>query len=86
MADLSNYPHGTWAGDPNAPWNQPCIREDDCEVCGQREGELEHPDLGHICYECWPKCWICGERAVPGSEGPCCEKHEREAMEDDANV
>ena len=29
---LSNYPDGTWAGDPNAPWNKPerAVCSDDC--------------------------------------------------------
>lgn len=23
MGSYDNYPDGTWAGDPNAPWNEP---------------------------------------------------------------
>lgn len=81
MIHLSNYPHGTWAGDSNAPWNQPCAGENDCEVCGE-DGEFDHPELGRVCFRCWPKCWICGEIAVWDSEGPCCEKHEKEAQDE----
>lgn len=30
----SNYPDGTWEGDPSAPWNQPEEEEDYyCESC-----------------------------------------------------
>lgn len=81
MANLSNYPPGS--NTPNAPWNQPEADPNDCEVCGLRDGELNHPELGWICYRCWPKCWICGEIAVWDSDGPCCEKHEKEAMEEE---
>lgn len=83
MANLSNYPPGS--DTPDAPWNQFCAGENDCEVCGE-EGELDHPELGLICYECWPKCWICKALAVWDSDGPCCERHEREAMEEGGNV
>lgn len=82
MANLSNYPPGSNTSD--APWNQPEADPNDCEVCGRREGELTHPELGLICYECWPKCWICGEIAVWDSDGPCCVRHEREAMEEES--
>lgn len=45
----SYLPPGCLESDPNAPWNQPEADPNDCEVCGQREGELIHPELGLIC-------------------------------------
>lgn len=82
MNHLSNYPPGS--NTPDAPWNQPDADPNDCEICGDSQGEFEHPDLGWICWECWPKCWICGDTAAVGSEGPCCEKCEKEGNAADA--
>lgn len=39
---MTNYPPGTWAGDPRAPWNAPDA-DLECSECGTRydDGELE---------------------------------------------
>lgn len=39
----SNYPMGTWAGDPCAPWNQP---DDDYDEYGDWDEESEESDDG----------------------------------------
>lgn len=67
----ANEPSGDT--DPNA-----------CEVCGDNQGEFEHPELGWICDYCWPKCWICGKLAVWDSEGPLCEECEKKGTEEEA--
>lgn len=37
MGANSNYPAGTWAGDPNAPWNIPDIPDEDEEEEEERD-------------------------------------------------
>jgi hypothetical protein len=46
MSDNSNYPPGTWEGDPRAPWNQPDPWEG--RTCGECSltGKL---DCGLVC-------------------------------------
>lgn len=57
MNKLSNYPPGTWSGDPLAPWNQPdavivacpnCsddVEVSDCDLCKNKR-EVEQ------CFNC----------------------------------
>lgn len=80
----SYLPPGCRESDPNAPWNYPDPDPDDCEVCGDNQGEFEHPELGWICWRCWPKCYICGKLAVWDSEGPLCEECEKKGAEEEA--
>ena len=41
MSAYDNYPPGTWAGDPMAPWNREDEPEDAEEVHAIREGVRE---------------------------------------------
>ena len=45
----SNYPPGTWEGDPRAPWNAP-----DAPACPTCEAEMEWSDKGDswLCSDC----------------------------------
>jgi len=45
---MSNYPDGTWAGDPNAPWNEE-EEEVECWGCGL---PAEDEQVGDTCTEC----------------------------------
>lgn len=44
---MSNYPPGTWAGDPRAPWNAP-DPDLECDECGHR---TDTGDEGDQCDE-----------------------------------
>ena len=46
---MSNYPDGTWAGDPNAPWNAPDAPTCICDHCDVEREEWE-PDT--VCEDC----------------------------------
>ena len=46
---MSNYPDGTWAGDPNAPWNVPDAPTCVCDHCDVEREEWE-PDT--VCEDC----------------------------------
>jgi len=46
---MSNYPDGTWAGDPRAPWNAPDAEPVECWGCGK---EAVDEEVGDICEDC----------------------------------
>jgi len=46
---MSNYPPGTWEGDPRAPWNAPDAPTCICDECDAEVDECE-PDTP--CDEC----------------------------------
>ena len=47
---MSNYPDGTWAGDPNAPWNAPDPEPLVCNGCGYEDEDDSHD--GDDCPNC----------------------------------
>jgi len=45
---MDNYPPGTWAGDPTAPWNQTAPEV----VCGACDHITDEQEEGETCDEC----------------------------------
>lgn len=66
---ISNYPPGTWAGDPRAPWNQEDPADAPVTRCADCAEYHAVPDVGCKCE--WPMgfCTACGEY-VEGDESP----------------
>lgn len=63
----SNYPPGTWAGDPAAPWNKGKNAWEN-EVCEECLHFYRHPEDKHglgFCSTCTD--WLYGD------DGACCE-------------
>ncbi len=59
---MSNYPPGTWSGDPSAPWNQPDMPNfnstkmgvcDHCENENCSEGEMQWLNGQGLCETCF---------------------------------
>lgn len=54
---MSNYPPGTWAGDPNAPWNAP-EGMDTVEYIDNLDGQAFYESGNHDLYgtlDCLPR-------------------------------